>query len=102
MSLNLSEIAILNIKASDYRCIISLISKNGAIELSQNSGLTEKSGTLQIKKYIKYLKSYIKMENTIKKFRDIEILKQKFYRHKRPISIKNIDINKSFNKVTFG
>ena len=30
MSINLSDIAILNIKGSDYHCIISLISKNGA------------------------------------------------------------------------
>ena len=29
MSVNLSDNAILNIKGSDYRCIISLISKNG-------------------------------------------------------------------------
>ena len=28
MSVNLSDFAILNIKGSDYRCIISLISKN--------------------------------------------------------------------------
>ena len=33
MSMNLSDIAILNIKGSDYRCIISLISKNEAIKL---------------------------------------------------------------------
>ena len=33
MSVNLSDIAILNIKGSDYRCIISLISKNEAINL---------------------------------------------------------------------
>ena len=33
MSINLSDIAILNIKGSDYRCIISLISKNEAINL---------------------------------------------------------------------
>ena len=46
MSLNLSDIAILNIKGSDYRCIISLISKNKAIKLLQNADLTEKSGTL--------------------------------------------------------
>ena len=31
MSINLSDIAILNIKGSDYGCIISLISKNEAI-----------------------------------------------------------------------
>ena len=46
MSLNLSNIAILNIKGSDYRCIISLISKNKAIKLLQNDDLTEKSRTL--------------------------------------------------------
>ena len=46
MSINLSDIAILNIKSSDYRCIISLISKNEAIKLMQNSNLTEKCGTL--------------------------------------------------------
>ena len=33
MSMNLSDIAILNIKGSDYHCIISLISKNEAINL---------------------------------------------------------------------
>ena len=46
MSINLSDIAILNIKGSDYHCIISLISKNEAINLMQNADLTEKSRTL--------------------------------------------------------
>ena len=46
MSMNLSDIAILNIKGSDYRCIISLISKNEAINLMQNADLIEKSGAL--------------------------------------------------------
>ena len=46
MSMNLSDIAILNIRGSDYCCIISLISKNEAISLLQNADLTEKSGTL--------------------------------------------------------
>ena len=35
MSMNLSDIAILNIKGSDYRCIIDLISKNETIKLMQ-------------------------------------------------------------------
>ena len=35
--MNLSDIAILNIKVSDYHCIISLISKNEAINLMQNA-----------------------------------------------------------------
>ena len=46
MSINLSNIAILSIKGSDYRCIINLISTNKAINLMQNANLTEKSGTL--------------------------------------------------------
>ena len=46
MSINLSDIAILNIKGYDYRCIISLISKTEAINLMQNADLTEKSGIL--------------------------------------------------------
>ena len=46
MSMNLSNISILNIKGSDYRCIIILISKIEAINLMQNADLTEKSRTL--------------------------------------------------------
>ena len=46
MSINLGDIAILNIKGSDYRCIASLISKNEVINLLENADLTEKSGTL--------------------------------------------------------
>ena len=38
--------AILNIKCSVYRCIISLISKTEAIDLLENADLTEKSITL--------------------------------------------------------
>ena len=43
------------------------------------------------------------MEKTIIKFGNIEIRKQKFHQHKRPISINNIDINKIVvsNKVSF-
>ena len=39
----------------------------------------------------KFLKKYIKMEKAIIKFGDTEIKKQKLHRHKRPVSIKNID-----------
>ena len=41
----------------------------------------------------KFLKAYIRMENVIK-FGDTEIQKQIFHQQKRPIWIKNIDINK--------
>ena len=44
------------------------------------------------------------MKKKIIKFGDIELEKQKFYQHKRPILIKNININKIVvsNKVSFG
>ena len=41
VSMNLSNIGILNIKGSDYRCIISLISKNDARNVMQNADLTK-------------------------------------------------------------
>ena len=53
MSVNLSDIAIWNIKGSDYRCIISFISKNEAINLMQNADLTEKKWSIiKHKKFI--------------------------------------------------
>ena len=39
MSMNLSDIASLNIKDSDYRYIVSEINKNKAINLMQNANL---------------------------------------------------------------
>ena len=42
MSININYIAILNIKDSDFSCIISLISKNEPLKLMQNVDLTEK------------------------------------------------------------
>ena len=41
-SMNINNIAILNIKGFDHRCIIRLISKNEAIKLKQNANLAEK------------------------------------------------------------
>ena len=46
MSMNFSDIAILNTKDSDYRDIISGISKSKAINLMINTNLTEKGETL--------------------------------------------------------
>ena len=42
ISINLSDIDILNINGSDYGCIISLISKKEAINLMQSDDLTKK------------------------------------------------------------
>ena len=41
MYIKFSDIAILNIKCSDYHCIVSLLSKKEAIKLMQNADLTE-------------------------------------------------------------
>ena len=46
MSMKLSDIAILNIKSSDYGCIINRVSENLGIGLMQNADLTDKNGTL--------------------------------------------------------
>ena len=43
MSINLSKIAILNIKGSDNCSIVSLIRKNEAINLIRKTDLTEKA-----------------------------------------------------------
>ena len=46
MSMNLSDIAILNIKSADYWCIITGFSKNEAIDLMRNADLNKKSGRI--------------------------------------------------------
>ena len=46
MSINFSDITILNNNGSDYYCIISRISKSEAINLMQNTDLTKKSRNL--------------------------------------------------------
>ena len=46
ISMYLSDIGILNIKGSNYQCIISRISQSETITLMQNTDLTKKSGAL--------------------------------------------------------
>ena len=55
ISINFSNIAILNIKDACFCCIISGISKIEVINLMQNANLTEKSGTLQNRKFYYHL-----------------------------------------------
>ena len=88
MSINLSDIVILSIKGSDHCCIVSLISKNEAINLLQNTDLTKK------KRNIINLFSYIKMGKEILMFGNTEIEENKFYRHKTLISLRDVDIEK--------
>ena len=43
MSMNLSNMATLNIEGSDYRCLLKLISKNEAINVIRNADLAKKA-----------------------------------------------------------
>ena len=55
-SMKLSNVAILNIKGSDYCCTISGISKNEAINLIQNADLTEKKwNIINVKKLLPHI-----------------------------------------------
>ena len=46
MPIKLNDIAILNIRSVNYRCVINKISKSEAVNLLQNADVSEKSGTL--------------------------------------------------------
>ena len=86
MSVNFSNIAILNIKGSDYSCIISLISKNKAIKLSKNADLNNKNckyfigyfidnhKLIQIKKQVVLRLLIINKYNAIKPFIAIQFI----------------------------
>ena len=60
--MNLTNVAILSIKISDYCCIISLISKNEAIDVMQNAVLAKKAKYYKAKKK-KKKKNIIKYKN---------------------------------------
>ena len=55
MSINFSDFAILNIKGSDYCCIISSMNKNGAINLMQNAIWPKKAEHYKIEKNYFYM-----------------------------------------------
>ena len=57
MSINLINIAILNINGADYRCIINGISKSDVVKLLQNANLT-KERRVKIKKIKKLITIY--------------------------------------------
>ena len=97
--MNFSDIAILNIKGSDYRCIIILISKNEAINLMLNADLTEKSRGLSNKNLL----SRIKMHEGILRLGDIKIEFFSFFFFEggggRDVDIEKVLIS---NKISFG
>ena len=78
MSMNLSDITILNIKGSDCYCNISGISKNEAKNLMQKTNLTERRTKLQSIKIYHSILKWVKIFN----LSDIEIEINKLYRHK--------------------
>ena len=99
IDISLTNVSALKIKNADYCCITIGISKSEALKLLQNIDLTKKKWNIK-----KNIKSNIRIYENGKNinFGDIEIEKQKFNQHKRPISINNIDINKIVsNKVSF-
>ena len=65
MSMNFRDIAILNIRSSDYGCIISGVRKNEAIDIMQDTNFTEEGD--------KNLLSRIKMGKENLVFGDFEI-----------------------------
>ena len=77
ISTKLSDSAILSIKGFYYRFIVSVISKNEAINLMKNLDFNKKN----IKKH-KNLLTVVKLGKEILMFRNIEIEKNKFYHHK--------------------
>ena len=86
MSMNLSLIAILNIKNAYCCCIIRGTSKNETINLLENIDLTS------IKQ--KSLLSHIKICKEFLTFGDIEIEKYTFYQHKSLVYLRGIGIEK--------
>ena len=88
MSLNYSNIAILNIKGADYCCIISEISKSPyfcKISISPKTRFIIKH---------KNLLSHIKIGKETLTFGEIEFEKNIFYYHKSPIFKTDVDIEK--------
>ena len=72
MSVKLSDIAILNTKSADYRCIISGISKTEAINVMENIDLTEKRSIIKHKNLL----SDIKVGKEVLTFGDTEIFEK--------------------------
>ena len=65
--MKLSDIAILNIKNADYRCIIKEINKSETIKLLQNIDLIEKKVThyKKLEQFYKKIKSNFEARNSL-------------------------------------
>ena len=82
MSMNLRDIAFLNIKVSNYCCIISEVRKKWRHKLNAKYQFDRKR-----RKTVKNknLLSRITMGKEVLTFGDIKVEKNKFYRNKAPI-----------------
>ena len=78
---------------SNYRCIISRISKSETINLTQNIELTEKTwNTIKHKNLL----SRIKMDKEIQTFADIEIEKKKKKKERKNYCNKILSFQKMY------
>ena len=84
MSMNLTDIPILNIKGAHYRCMISGNSKSEAINLMWNTDLTKHE-----------------MGKEILTFGNAEIEKNTFYCYESLIFLKDVDVDEVSNKLSF-
>ena len=78
MSINLSNIAILNVNGVHYRCIINRISKSEVVNFLQKADLKKKRLNIKYNLKHKNLLSHKKMGKEILTFGDNEI-ENKFY-----------------------
>ena len=90
MSINLRDIAILNISSADHHGITTRINKSEATNIMQNIDLSEKKRKIII---CKNLLSHIKTGKEISTFSDIRIEKYKLFRYKSPI-FQKIDLTR--------
>ena len=99
ISINFGNITILNIKASDYCCIISLIRKKWGYKIDAKCLFGRKKWNI-----IFILFSCIKVSNEFLTFGNIEIENNKLYHHKIPIVLGDVDIEKVLisNNIYFG
>ena len=80
-AINFNDVAIVSIKRSDYRIHFWYISKDNAINIMENSNLSEKSGSLYV-----FSSLYIKMSDTTYYQRNRETMLKSakdYYQNKR-------------------
>ena len=93
ISIDLSDIVILNVNDANYRSTINGISKCDALNLLKNADLI-KMVHYKDKKNSKKIITIFEMGKETITFGKIEVEKQKFHQHKSPISIYDVNIDR--------